>query len=134
MSGQLFVWFLDSICIFADFLMDDAAALVAIVGGGEVTPIHLIIYEEKRVFDSRALLPVNTLACTGVSRFFTSRSLAHWLTRALLKRCSRTGMPCLYVSSFDYIYFFAIDSRYITYINNKCLFAAVSLTMLGKTT
>lgn len=28
--------------------MDDATTLVAIVGGGEVTPIHLIIYVEKK--------------------------------------------------------------------------------------
>lgn len=95
--------FYDTICIFADFLMDDAA-LVAIVGGGEVTPIHLIIYEEKRVFDSRALLRASTLACATRRGVFHRPLLAYWPTRVLLKRRTRTGMPRLYVCSSDYFF------------------------------
>lgn len=45
--------------------MVDAATLVAIVGSGEVTLIHLIRYVQKIVFESRALLPAHSRALRG---------------------------------------------------------------------
>lgn len=65
--------------------MGDAATLVAIVSCGEVTPIHLIRYVEKTVFESRALLPANTLACARLAGVFRSPALRSLVETGLIK-------------------------------------------------
>lgn len=65
--------------------MDDAATLVAIVSSGEVTPIHLIRYVEKTVFESRALLPANTLACARLAGVFHSHAVRSLVDTGLIK-------------------------------------------------
>lgn len=65
--------------------MDDAATLVAIVSSGEVTPIRLIRYVEKTVFESRALLPASTLACARLAGVFHSPAARLLVEAGLIK-------------------------------------------------
>lgn len=57
--------------------MDDATTLVAIVGGGEVTPIHLIIYVEKKSIRlSRIVASEHSRVCTFRLGFSLARRSA----------------------------------------------------------
>lgn len=89
--------------------MVDAATLVATVGSGEVTPIHLIRYVEKIVFEYRALLPANTLASCGG---FPLRSLAEAYYNVAMQSNSNT---LLYVTSFAQTFSKPNEPRSMTY-------------------
>lgn len=92
--------FYDTICIFADFLMDDAA-LVAIVGSGEVTPIHLIICICRKNSIQVSRIVANVHACApALLGFFSCPLLAasDWPKQLSLKSRTGTRIPCCMLS------------------------------------
>lgn len=83
--------------------MDDAAALVAIVGSGDVTPIHLIICEKNCIRVSHTIAIEHSRVYAGLPRVFFASNATRWLVDAsLLKSRAQTRIPCIHVHSIDY--------------------------------
>lgn len=99
--------------------MDDAAALVAIVGRDEVTSIHLIIYEEKRVH-----IRLSRIVASEHSRVYEASRVfqqprARLLADTSLIKTSLSNRNALPLRFFVRLIFFASNVRNTTYTNNK---------------